>query len=63
MKYRDAETGGYVSDAYARANPATTVHEDDSRVLELEARVRGLEGQVQALAAALTSLAARVQAG
>ena len=63
MKYRDAETGGYVSEAYARANPATTVHEDDSRVLELEARVRELEAQLTAALDALDELTIRTRAG
>lgn len=29
IRYRDAETGEYVSKAYAVANPATTVRETD----------------------------------
>ncbi len=29
IRYRDAETGEYVSKAYAVANPATTVRESD----------------------------------
>lgn len=48
-KYRDASTGTYVSAEYAKANPDTTVSEDDSRVAELERRVRQLEATVHYL--------------
>ena len=50
-KHRDASTGEYVSEEYAKANPGTTVAEDDSRVAELEQRVAMLEAQVQQLMA------------
>ena len=45
-KYRDASTGTYVSEDYAKANPDTTVAESDSRVVDLERRVRELEAAV-----------------
>ena len=48
-KYRDAGTGEYVSEEYAKANPGTTVAEDDSRVAELEERVAALEALVEQL--------------
>lgn len=52
-RYRDAATGAYVSATHAKANPATTVREDDSRVADLEARVAALEADLDALAATL----------
>lgn len=48
-KYRDAATGEYVREEYAKANPGTTVAEDDSRVAELEKRVATLEALVDQL--------------
>ena len=62
-KYRDAETGAYESEAYARENPRTTVAEDDGRVRELEGRVCSLEAQASVMASALAALTDRVQAG
>lgn len=50
-RYRDAATGNYVSEEYAKANPETTVRENDSRVGELEDRVAALEATVASLAA------------
>ena len=48
-KYRDASTGTYVSEDYAKANPDTTVAESDSRVVDLERRLREVEAAVHYL--------------
>lgn len=48
-KYRDARTGEYVSEDYAKASPDTTVAESDSRVVDLERRVREVEAAVHYL--------------
>lgn len=45
-KYRGSETGEYVSQEYAEANPLTTQSESDDRVIELEKRVLALEDMV-----------------
>lgn len=49
-KYRDAGTGAYVTEEYAKANPGTTVKESDDRVGDLERRVQQLEGALTTLA-------------
>ena len=58
-KYRDARTGAYVSEEYAKANPDTTVRENDGRVAELERRVAALEDSLSAALAQMTALSAK----
>lgn len=55
-RYRDAKSGSYVSEEYAKANPDTTVREDDTRVARLEAQVASLQSTVSCLAEQVRSL-------
>jgi len=60
-KHRDASTGEYVSEEYAKANPGTTVSEMDPErspdVAALVEAVKAHQASVQALAESVGALA------
>lgn len=64
-RYRDAASGHYVSEEYAKQNPDTTVKETmddkDELIVELRARIRELEDRVAHLEEKNSDLSWQVQ--